>query len=75
MTALVLSSPRRISPPKVALQVPVNPWLIACAVMTAVFMVVLDTTVVNVALPNIAGSMSAGTEEATLSAPPGTNLS
>ncbi len=42
-----------------------NPWLIACAVMAATFMEVLDTTVVNVALPHIAGSLSASTEEAT----------
>ncbi len=42
-----------------------NPWLIACAVMAATFMEVLDTTVVNVSLPHIAGNMSASTEEAT----------
>jgi MFS transporter, DHA2 family, multidrug resistance protein len=42
-----------------------NPWLIAGAVMTATFMEVLDTTVVNVSLPHIAGNMSATTEEAT----------
>jgi MFS transporter, DHA2 family, multidrug resistance protein len=42
-----------------------NPWLIAAAVMSATFMEVLDTTVVNVSLPHIAGSMSATTEEAT----------
>src|SRR5438128_12376455 len=43
----------------------VNPWLIAFAVMLATFMEVLDTTVVNVSLPHIAGSMSASIEEAT----------
>jgi len=42
-----------------------NPWLIASAVMAATFMEVLDTTVVNVSLPHIAGNMSATTEEAT----------
>src|ERR1051325_2707235 len=42
-----------------------NPWLIAAAVMTATFMEVLDTTVVNVSLPHIAGNMSVTTEEAT----------
>jgi len=42
-----------------------NPWLIAAAVMSATFMEVLDTTVVNVSLPHIAGNMSATTEEAT----------
>src|SRR4051812_30914190 len=45
----------------------VNPWLVAIAVMTSTFMEVLDTTVVNVALPHIAGSMSASTDEATWS--------
>jgi DHA2 family multidrug resistance protein len=43
----------------------VNPWLIAIAVMSATFMEVLDTTVVNVSLPHIAGSMSATPDEAT----------
>jgi DHA2 family multidrug resistance protein len=33
--------------------------------MTATFMVVLDSTVVNVSLPHIAGNLSASTEEAT----------
>ena len=44
---------------------PVNPWIVAVAVMLATFMEVLDTTVVNVSLPHIASSMSATTEEAT----------
>jgi DHA2 family multidrug resistance protein len=43
----------------------VNPWLIAIAVMLATFMEVLDTTIVNVALPHIAGSMSADVDEST----------
>src|SRR4051794_7294282 len=34
-----------------------NPWLIATAVMAATFMEVLDTTVVNVSLPHIAGTL------------------
>src|SRR6476469_2696111 len=42
-----------------------NPWLIAAAVMLATFMEVLDTTVVNVSLPHIAGNLSATPEEAT----------
>lgn len=44
---------------------PVSPWLIAFAVMLGTFMEVLDTTVVNVSLPHIAGSLSASIEEAT----------
>jgi MFS transporter, DHA2 family, multidrug resistance protein len=43
----------------------VNPWLVALAVMFGTFMEVLDTTVVNVSLPHIAGSMSASIDEAT----------
>ena len=42
-----------------------NPWLIALAVMLATFMEVLDTSVANVALPHIAGNLSASNEEAT----------
>src|SRR5438046_1112903 len=42
-----------------------NPWLIAVAVMAATFMEVLDTSVANVALPHIAGNLSATTDEAT----------
>jgi DHA2 family multidrug resistance protein len=43
----------------------VNPWLIAMAVMLATFMEVLDTSIASVALPYIAGSLSATTDEAT----------
>jgi MFS transporter, DHA2 family, multidrug resistance protein len=43
----------------------INPWIIAVAVMLSTFMEVLDTTVVNVSLPHIAGSMSASVDEAT----------
>lgn len=42
----------------------VNPWIVALAVMCATFMEVLDTTVVNVSLPHIAGSLSASVDEA-----------
>lgn len=42
-----------------------NPWLIAASVMLATFMEVLDTSVANVSLPHIAGSLSATTDEAT----------
>jgi DHA2 family multidrug resistance protein len=43
----------------------VSPWLTAVAVMFGTFMVVLDTTVVNVSLSHIAGSLSSTVEEAT----------
>src|SRR5512146_1306181 len=42
-----------------------SPWLIALSVMLATFMEVLDTSVANVSLPHIAGSLSATNEEAT----------
>jgi len=43
----------------------INPWIIAVSVMFATFMEVLDTTVVNVSLPHIAGNLSATIDEAT----------
>lgn len=42
-----------------------NPWLIALTVTLASFMEVLDTSIANVALPHIAGGMSASEDEAT----------
>src|SRR5258707_11285279 len=43
----------------------INPWLIAVSVMLATFMEVLDPAIASVALPYIAGSLSASTDEAT----------
>jgi DHA2 family multidrug resistance protein len=43
----------------------VNPWLIAAAVIVPTFMEVIDTSIASVALPHIAGSLSATTDEAT----------
>jgi MFS transporter, DHA2 family, multidrug resistance protein len=43
----------------------INPWIVAVSVMFGTFMEVLDTTVVNVSLPHIAGTLSATPEEAT----------
>jgi len=43
----------------------VNPWLVAAAVVLPTFMEVLDTSIASVALPHIAGSLSASTDEAT----------
>lgn len=42
-----------------------NPWLIAISVMLATFMEVLDTSIAAVALPYIAGSLSATNNQAT----------
>lgn len=44
---------------------PINPWIVAISVMCCTFMEVLDTTVVNVSLPHIAGNLSATIDEAT----------
>jgi DHA2 family multidrug resistance protein len=46
-------------------QTEVNPWLIAIAVVLPTFMEVIDTSIASVALPHIAGSLSASTDEAT----------
>jgi MFS transporter, DHA2 family, multidrug resistance protein len=43
----------------------VNPWLIGIVVSLAAFMEVLDTSIANVALPHIAGSMGASNDEST----------
>jgi DHA2 family multidrug resistance protein len=42
-----------------------NPWIIAITVTLATFMEVLDTSIANVALPHIAGGLSASQDEAT----------
>jgi DHA2 family multidrug resistance protein len=42
-----------------------SPWLVALGVMLATFMQVLDTSIAIIALPHIAGSLSASTDEAT----------
>ena len=42
-----------------------NPWAIAFTVTLATFMEVMDTSIANVALPHIAGGLSAGMDEST----------
>jgi MFS transporter, DHA2 family, multidrug resistance protein len=42
-----------------------NPWLIGVVVSLAAFMEVLDTSIANVALPHIAGSLGASNDEST----------
>mgnify|MGYP001478764830 CR=1 FL=1 len=44
---------------------PAHPWLVAGTVMLATFMEVLDTSIANVALPHIAGNLSAAVDEST----------
>ncbi len=43
----------------------VNPWLIAMTVALAAFMEVLDTSIANVALPHISGTLGASTDQGT----------
>ncbi len=42
-----------------------NPWVIAASVALAAFMEVLDTSIANVALPHIAGSLGASFDQST----------
>lgn len=43
----------------------INPYVIAVSVMLATFMEVLDTTIVNVAIPHVSGSLASTYEEGT----------
>ena len=43
----------------------INPWIIAMTVTLATFMEVLDSSIANVALPHIAGTLGASSEEGT----------
>ncbi len=49
-----------VAPPRVF-----NPWIVAPVVAMAAFMEVLDTTIVNVSLPHIAGNMSSTIDQST----------
>src|SRR5262249_41276732 len=42
-----------------------NPWAVAFTVTLATFMEILDTSIANVALPHIAGGLSASVDEST----------
>ena len=46
-------------------EIKINPWLIAVAVIVPTFMEVLDTSIVSVSLPHIAGNLAASNTEAT----------
>jgi MFS transporter, DHA2 family, multidrug resistance protein len=56
-----------ISPPKLTAPWKPHhtPWVVAMTVTLATFMEVLDTSIANVALPHIAGSLGASQDEAT----------
>ncbi|MCF3946589.1 DHA2 family efflux MFS transporter permease subunit [Acidiphilium sp. AL] len=61
MSLLYASRP---NPPRSAAG-PYNPWLIVAMIALAPFMEVLDTTIANVALTHIAGSLAVSPEEST----------
>ena len=44
---------------------PINKWLITITVMLPAIMEIIDTSVANVALPHMQGSLNAGTDEVT----------
>ena len=46
---------------------PINKWIVALTVMLPTLMVIIDTSVVNVSLDHIRGSLSAGVDESTWS--------
>jgi DHA2 family multidrug resistance protein len=58
------SRPKKFRPRDLA-HVEVNPWLIAVTVSLATFMEVMDTSIANVSLRHIAGSLAAGQSEST----------
>ena len=60
------------SGPQTAQNAGVNPWIIAVSVMLATFMEVLDTAIASVALPYIAGSLSASNDQRNLGPSPAT---
>jgi DHA2 family multidrug resistance protein len=54
------------NPKPVAIAPPaINPWIVAVTVTLATFMEVLDSSIANVALPHIAGTLGASSEEST----------
>ena len=61
----VLSAPAPPPPPPEPWRPKYNPWLIAVVVAMAAFMEVLDTSIANVALPYMAGSLGASNDEST----------
>jgi DHA2 family multidrug resistance protein len=60
-----MSSAATLSLDQVAWRPRHNPWLVAFTVTLATFMEVLDTSIANIALPHIAGSFGASTNEST----------
>ena len=60
-----MSTPAGLRPSEQPWKPKHNPWLIALPVTMATFMEVLDTSIANVSLPDIAGNLSASQDEVT----------
>ncbi|MGA9723380.1 MAG: DHA2 family efflux MFS transporter permease subunit [Candidatus Binatus sp.] len=60
-----VNGPNQSSAPPYRVKPRHNPWAIAMTVTLATFMEVLDTSIANVALPHIAGALSASVDEST----------
>ena len=60
-----LPNPAPVSLPTQPWRPKANPWVIAVVVALAAFMEVLDTSIANVALPYMAGSLGASNDEST----------
>ena len=60
-----MSTAGALTPDQALPQLKVNPWLIGVVVSMAAFMEALDTSIANVALPHIAGSLGASNDEST----------
>ena len=60
-----MSTAGALTPDQALPQLKVNPWLIGLVVSMAAFMEALDTSIANVALPHIAGSLGASNDEST----------
>jgi MFS transporter, DHA2 family, multidrug resistance protein len=60
-----MSSAAPIAASDVALAPRVNPWIVGLVVSLAAFMEVLDSSIANVALPHIAGSLGTSNDEST----------
>ncbi len=60
-------APGSVGPPPVHLPIKptFSPWIVAITVTLATFMEMLDTSIANVSLPHIAGSLGASPEEGT----------
>jgi len=59
------SLPRNQEPTYASWKPKYNPWIVALTVTLATFMEVLDTSIANVALPHVAGGLSASQDEST----------